>query len=138
MAILTSPAPTTAPLPPDDYCRVRLRLEPAEAVGAGPAGLRDHTLYVSGVRADGVPWVFRTEEDFDLDVRATDPISLDEATNTLLVSLDVARWLDAIDLDAAVPVDGVVRIEQGSNEALLEALEDRLDTIFDLLDDRQD
>lgn len=132
------PDPIAATLPPDAYCRVRLRLEPAEDVGEGPTELRDHTLYVSGVRSDGVPWVFRSREDFDLDVRSVEPIPFEEATDALVVSLDVARWLEAIDLDTVAPADGVVRIEAGSNDGLRIALEEQLASIFDLLDDRQD
>lgn len=132
------PEPIVARLPNDDYCRVRLRLEPAEQAGPAPVELLGHTVLVSGVRSDGVPWTFRSVEDFDIDVRSATPISLEAATGNLLVSLDVATWLEGIDLDGAEVSGGAVFIEVGSNEALLGAIEDRLEAAFDLFDEDDD
>ncbi|MCB9677999.1 MAG: hypothetical protein H6737_23065 [Alphaproteobacteria bacterium] len=129
------PEPIAARLPSDDYCRIRLRLEPAPTAGPAPAELVGHTVLVSGVRADGTPWTARTTEDFDIDIRAAAPIALDAASEDLLVALDVATWLDGIDLDSAVVTNGAIFIETGSNEPLLAAIETRLEAAFELYDD---
>jgi hypothetical protein len=128
------PEALRATLVEGDYCRVRMRLEPAVDAGGAPGDLIGHVVLVSGVRADGVPWQLRSNTEVDADVRSVEPIPLTEATASLEVALDVATWLDGVDLNAATPVDGLIRIEPGANDALLQAFEANFEASLELFD----
>lgn len=118
-----------------EYCRVRLRLRPA-ASSAGPADLSGHSLLLTGTLADGTPYLVRSTEDFRLEVRSAIPVPLDEISRSMLISLDVAVWLDGIDLSTATREDDAsIRIEPGSNAALLAQIEARIEAAMELFDD---
>jgi hypothetical protein len=129
----------TARLPSDDYCRVRMRLDAATDIGSAPDALLGHSILVTGARADGTPWQIRTTERFDAEVRAAGPITLSEASTSLIVAFDVATWLQGVDLGGAtVGDDGVIHIEEDQNEALLELFEEQLEEAVELEHDSDD
>ena len=131
------PDPIAARLPADGYCRVRMRLDAIDDIGAAPDTLLDHALLVTGERQDGVPFQIRVEDDIDIDIRTATPIALDEANTSLVVAIDLAVWLDGVDLDTAtIDGDGVIRVDETSNTALADRIADQIDDAVDLLDDR--
>lgn len=132
------PQGITATLPAGDYCRVRVRLERAGDTGDAPEALSAHTVLLTGERGDGTPFEIRSRREEDADVRAASPISLEEATAKLAVALDVSTWLADVDLDAASVDQGVIRVDEDANTALLDAFEDRFEDALELFDDTDD
>lgn len=119
-----------------DYCGVELDLERAGAsvpVGA-PDELRRNTLVVNGHTPLGTPFVVVTQEEFELEVTSlTTPFRVDELTNHLLLSFDVARWFETLDLDALTPGDdGVIRVSLTENTATLLLFEANVQAAMEL------
>jgi hypothetical protein len=103
-----------------------------------PAALDGRSLLIEGTRADGTPFVLRSDRSGDLRLDAVDeagfPIS--SATKTLFVAFQEEALFAGIDLDLAeVGVDGVIRIESGQNDDLLNLFEANLDAALRLFDD---
>lgn len=121
------------------YCRVRVPLERVRLpLPAGaPPELEDHSVLVSGVSAAGTPFVLRSRITPEADVRSRGaPFAIDDARRSLVLSFDVAVWFADVDLDAgAVGVDGVLRIDDGENTDLLDAVETKLEEALELYDD---
>lgn len=120
-----------------DYCRLRVRLDRADGTPAGfPAGMDDNAVYLEGTRADGVPFVLRSREKFEFDLRNDAGFPLDEGNRQLVLAFDLGTWLTTIDLASASPGgDGVVRVDEDNNESLLERFEEGVESILELYDD---
>ena len=119
-----------------DYCRVRVRLDDANGLAAGPDGLDDHSVYLSGTRGDGLPFVIRSRSGFEVDLRSRgEPFSLEVGAADLLLAFDLGTWLDGVDLDGATPTDGVVTVDEDHEPDLLDAFEDAVDAAMALLRD---
>ncbi len=126
-------------LPADDYCSVRLQLDEATELGDAPAELAGQSLLVQGYRADDVAFQIRSEEDVEVEIRAATPITLTEASAALVVALDLAVWLDGVDLGSLEPDDqGLVRVDEEVNEDVLEQFEDNLEDALEFDDDDDD
>lgn len=122
-----------------DYCRFELRwdeLDDGSAPGA-PDELVGASVLIEGTRGDGTPFVLRSERGDQLRLDARDgSFSIDEMTSALFVAFDAQTLFDEVDLDAAVVGgDGVIRIEDGANDDLLETFDDNLATAAKLFDD---
>lgn len=91
-----------------------LHLSPASptALPSGvPDALRDRTLLVRGLRADGTPFEVSTDGTTAIDVvSATDDVVFARGTD-MLVAFDVAAWLRVVELPR-IPIDsdGVARL----------------------------
>lgn len=122
-----------------DYCGVELELERAGArVPPGaPDELRRNTLVVNGHTPLGAPFVVISQEEFELEVTSvTTPFRVDELTNQLLLSFDVARWFAELDLDALTPGgDGVIRVDLGENTSTLLQFEANVQAAMELARD---
>jgi hypothetical protein len=118
---------------PTTYCRLRVRMDRADGVDAAPAGLDDYALYLSGTRSDGVPFVLRSREKFEFDLRATgDGFALEAGHDQLVLAYDIGAWLDAVDLSLASLEDGTIFIDDEFNEHLLEDFETAADGALSL------
>lgn len=125
--------------PAEDYCRVRVRTDRADEIPAdAPAELEGNALVVTGTRGDGAPFVVVSRDGFDADVRSrSEPFTLDEVRDSLVLALDAAAWFEGWSIDSATPGDdGVVRIDEG--DPLLGAFEGALEASLELFDDEDD
>lgn len=115
-----------------NYCRLRVELDKGEA-----GALEDLSIFVAGVRGDGVPFEIRTDEVFELDVRgAGSGFPLDQTGRQLLLGFDMSAWLGDIGLEDAAPDGGVVLVDDDHDAALLEAFEEAVEAALGLWDDR--
>lgn len=135
-------SPTVIPfmLPSDEYCRARFPLARATAplpAGAPPT-LEDRSIVVIGTRvSDGAAFEARLRETPSLDVRSRGaPFRLDAALRALVVAFDAARWFEGVSLAGATtePGGGIV-IEQGTNDAIADALEANVERSFRMFRD---
>lgn len=125
--------------PAEDYCRVRVRTDQAEDLPDGaPPELLGNALVVTGTRTDGAPFVIVSAEGFDADVRSrSEPFTLDEARDSLVLALDAAAWFQGWSIDDATPEgDGVVRIDAG--DPLLASFEAAVEASMELFEDEDD
>lgn len=123
-------------LPAGDYCRFELRWAPSDAPGAGPAELAGASLLLAGTAADGTPFVLRSDRGDELRLDAIDgAFTIDEATLGLFVGLSGSRLFAGVDLASAELTGGIARIEDGSNDALLDRFEANVDEATDLFGD---
>jgi hypothetical protein len=140
VADLASPdARITVDVAPDGYCGlvVPLQMQTPSLPERAPPELADHSIVLLGERADGTAFVLTHPEQDELELAAQDAafvVAPDGAD--LLLSFDVAIWMDGVDLEAAeVDGDGVIRIDAGSNRALLDAFEVNLECSLELYGD---
>lgn len=122
----------------DDYCRVRVPLDRVEAVPTGaPAELLDHSIVITGERADGTPFRIASRIEREADIRArTAPFALDEAQRAVVLAFDFALWLGGIDLAAAVvSPDGTIVVDEDDNRDVLDAFEANADRALRLFRD---
>ena len=122
-----------------DYCGVELDLERAgrEVPVGAPPELRRNTLVVTGHTPAGTPFVVVTQEEFELEVISlTTPFMVDELTNQLLLSFDVARWFETLDLDTLTPGDdGVIHVSLTENTPTLLLFEANVEAAMELARD---
>jgi hypothetical protein len=117
---------------PDRYCRLEYTPRRAEGASApAPADLRGHTVLVRGRRDDGVRFVIRSRkrEVVQLLARAPEGFAIAAGRQRLVISIDLGRWLEGIDLAPLVPgrgKKGVVRIDESSHRDLLRVFEGNL------------
>lgn len=125
------------PLPPGDYCRVRVRLARADEAPAALPELEDQALVVRGVRGDGVPFTIRSRAQPDVDLRSRGaPFTLGDDAPALLLAFDARAWVAAVDLAAAAPEGGVIVIDEQQNRDLLPAFDRAVAEGLSLHDDR--
>lgn len=110
----------------ESFCAVYLELDDAEELPTGTEHrelLGDARLHVEGSRADGTPFVLRSEAVRELAFVHPSPRTF-RGDELFLVAFDVARWFAEIDLDALVPEDdGTIRIDERRNTAALRQFE---------------
>ncbi|MBP9206601.1 MAG: hypothetical protein KBG28_21685 [Kofleriaceae bacterium] len=112
------------------FCRMRLRWDAPDAAPAGaPPDVAGAAIHLAGSRADGTRFVIRSERGDRLELRArAGTFAIDEGARRLFLGVDLMAWLSGVDLDAAVVGgDGVIRVEPGSNDGLLDVVEDNID-----------
>jgi len=102
-------------LVPADYYGVSLSL----------AATKGCSIELSGLRADGAPFVLRTPTEASIDLPQSG-FALDQTQRALLLSFDVAVWFEGWSLEEATLEDGVARIDPDHNPALYEAFQARL------------
>lgn len=109
-------------------------------------------MYNQSVRVEGTvhgtPFVFHTDEEFEMEIEFEDPVDLTEVENAIImVSFDVEALFDpaqaGVDLTNAQDrnEDGIIEIfedDPDGNENLADAIEDLLDDIIDAFDDMWD
>lgn len=107
-------------------CGAHLTLDPAAAPPGAPAGFAGHTVWVEGTRADGVPFVVRTDLTGDLPLTAVDArFVIDADSPAVFLGFDVAVWLGDIDLAGALPGgDGAVVIDATTDPTRAAAFDD--------------
>lgn len=114
-----------------DVCRLRARFVRA---GSGPEAIRNRSTLVRGRDARGVPFEIALPLDAEVVVPFT--LTLDEGRASLLLAVDVARWIGGLDLASGdVDVDGVVRVDETRNPALRDAFLGMLTEGFELYRD---
>lgn len=122
-----------------DYCGLEVDLERAgrNIPDGAPAELRRNTLVVTGHTPAGTPFAVVTQEEFELEVTSlTTHFTVDELTNHLLLSFDVARWFETLDLDALTPGDdGVIRVSLTENTPTLLLFEANVQAAMELARD---
>jgi len=123
------------------YCRFELRWSPYEGPATDvPTELVGASFLIEGTRSDGARFVLRTDrnDELRLDARGAG-FELDEATGALFVGFAAGQLFDGVMLDLAVAgADGVVRIEDGSNDDILDVFEANLEAAARLFDDDDD
>lgn len=124
------------PLPPGDYCRVRVRLDRADDAPAALPELQDQAVVVRGVRGDGVPFTIRSRAQPDVDLRSRGaPFTLGGDDAALLLAFDARAWVAATDLAAAQVEGDAITIDEEQNRALLPAFDRALTEGLSLHDD---
>ena len=106
----------------DGFCAVGMSLEDAEDMPAGTPlreFLDDARIYVEGARADGTPFVLRSDEVRDLPILLSEVLSFAQDRETYTIAFDVAQWFANVDLDGAVPSGGTIFIDEDNNPGLL-------------------
>ena len=114
------------------FCRLRVRFDRAEG-----SELDDVSVRLTGRRSDDVPFVIASREKPDLELRArgAEAFTLSDDVQQLLLTFDVAQWLD-FDLDALTPgADGTLRVDDDNNEDALDAFDDALEESLELFED---
>ena len=97
---------------------------------------------------DGIPFVFWSDEDFDMEIEFEDKVYLDEAKHAVItVSFDIVSLFDpangGIDISNAVDGNGngIIEIypdDPDGNEELAGYLQDRLEDIIDAFEEKYD
>ena len=114
------------------YCRVRVPLARAQADDLAddraPDALDGQSVLLEGRRPDGTAFSILSRIKRELELRTRgEPFTLERASRAMILSLDVAAWLDGVDLDGAVPdASGTVVIDEAHDRARLAAFEDNL------------
>jgi hypothetical protein len=113
-------------------CRVRARFVRADS---GPDAIRSRSTLVRGNDASGVPFEIALPLDAEL-VVPLDAFELDESNASLLLAVDVARWIGGLDLASGeLDPDGVLRIDETKNPTLRDAFLARVAEGFELYRD---
>lgn len=123
------------------YCRFELRWDELDEAGNGaPAELVGASIYIAGTRQDGTEFVLRSRRNDELRLDARDgAFTIDAMTHALFVAFDVQNLFDGVDIDNAdIGADDTIRIEEGSNEVLLDQFDANLAVSADLFDDDDD
>lgn len=120
------------------YCRFEFEWNAApDPLPGAPAALTGKSLIISGFLPDDTPFIVRSERNgavrLDNDAEG---FPIDQTTNNLFVAFRAEALFAGIDFESALPdVDGVIRIETGQNEALLDLFEENLEEALRLFDD---
>jgi hypothetical protein len=122
------------------YCGVALPLQNATTVlpDGAPSELLDHSILLRGKRADATPFSLAYPEHDELELAAVSAsIHVTADSAPLLLSFDVATWMDGVDLDSGeIDSDGVIRIDAASNPLLLNRFEQNLACSLELYADQ--
>lgn len=144
-ADLLNPAPLAGlediTVPSGLYCRIELTLKKFD--GESDDELTGRSILIEGARSDGVPFQMTTEvdEDFTLENETSGfTIASEGGLQVFFIAFDLARWFDGIDLFTAdLSDDGaghpIILINDDSNEAIQEHIEDNLKLSADLFKD---
>jgi len=126
-------------VPGSDYCRFEFRWDAFDLAidPNAPDELIDASMVIAGRRADGTPFVLRSKRSDELRLDAVaGAFPIDDQTHALFVTFDLDALLTGVALESAVVnLDGVIRIEVGSNDSLLDAFEANLVATTRLFDD---
>ena len=122
-----------------DYCRFEFRWDflDEKLSTNHPDELLGTSVLIQGFRSDKTPFIVRSQraDELRLDARETS-FSIDETTSALFVSFDIQALFDNVNLDVAqIGTSGVIRIEEGDNENLLDIFDDNLVNAAKLFDD---
>jgi hypothetical protein len=124
------------------YCGIEVELEraPRNVPDDLPAELSRNTLVVAGRTPAGRPVVVVSQAEHELEIfSAGSTFTVDELTNRLLLSFDVARWFEGLDLDAlTVSPDGTVRVSLFDNPDALATFDTRVRDAMQLARDRNE
>lgn len=117
------------------YCRVRIEFTRFD--DPPPPGVREdlegHSIVIAGRRGDGVPFVIRSREHPELEIRAVNGAF--EIGPRLLLAFDFGVWMSGLDLDSLEPVDGMVQIDEGRNVDRLRQFEQAVEGSLELFRD---
>jgi hypothetical protein len=116
------PTPNMFTRPRANYCRFELEVA-ALTVDELPAGVPDDldatSLWVRGARADGTPFVLRSQVETTIELAGD--IALTGDRESLIVAFAVDRWFEDAGLDAAEGTDEIA-IDDENNVDVLEAV----------------
>ena len=121
-----------------DYCRFEFRWAPEDdPIGGAPEELSGASLFLAGEKQDGTAFVVRSTRNDELRLRAVDnAFTVDQSTTHLFLTFTGTELFSNVSFaEAEVDEDGVVRIEPGSNEELLDAFEASLEETVRLFED---
>jgi hypothetical protein len=122
------------------FCRLRVRfrdLDLEDAPAGTPAALDGSSILVTGSRADGVPFLVRSDLADELELRAlAGGFTLASDFATLLVAYELGSWIVALDLDSLGGPSIV--IDEAQNTDRLEAFEAAVKISAELYDDRDE
>ncbi len=138
VADLLGGPPQLLSVPDDEYCRVRVPMDAVRAPlpSGTPAQLEDASVFVEGQLADGTPFELVSRREPELDVRSrTAPFLLSDSQQALVLAFDMAVWLDGVDLSEGELDGSMLRIDEGNNDTLLEAVEDNIERSLELYED---
>lgn len=127
-------------LAPAEYTGLRADLSRAELplpVGA-PADLEGSSVVITGLTPAGRRFTLVLQQESELEATSpTASFTIDAPTSRMVLSFDVARWFDDIDLDELeVGPDDTIRIDAVSNTDALDAFEASLLRALELGVDR--
>jgi hypothetical protein len=134
--------PLSFELSEPSHCGLAVPLNPSndDLPRGAPAALGDHDIVLRGERADGTRFELLHSEQETLELKAEGgQFRIERGGPDLLLSFDVAQWLNRIDLDSTEPGDdGVIHIDEPNNPALIEAFETNLECSLQLFSDQDD
>ncbi|HMI91225.1 MAG TPA: hypothetical protein VK509_07665 [Polyangiales bacterium] len=128
------------------YCGLVLPLNQrsarADLPADAPAELAEHSIVLRGQRADGVRFELLHSEQDALELAGDGgDFAVGPQGPALLLSFDVAVWMDGVELDGAqIGDDGIIHIDVDSaaNRPLLDAYEANLECSLELYADDDD
>jgi hypothetical protein len=120
------------------YCRFEFEWNASQesTTGASPE-LTGKAIVVGGTLPDQTPFIIRSERNGKVRLEnGAGSFPIDQATNALFVAFRADALLANLDFTTVTPdANGVLRIESGLNENLLEQFEDNLEQALRLFDD---
>jgi len=124
------------------YCRFELRWDAFDdglPTGAPPE-LAGASIVIEGTRGDGTAFVLRSERGDELRLDAVGgSFDVTDATNALFVAFEGPTLFAGLDLDMAiVGGDGVIAIDDSTNDELLAVFDNNLANASKLFDDDDD
>jgi len=131
-------------LPDGRYEEIEFKFEKSKKSNSD---LFQKTVLIKGT-INGVPFIFFTDEEFEVEIEFEDYVNVDDATIAILmVSFDIASLFDPAQggINIANAIDGngngIIEIyedDPDGNEELAERIEDRLDDIIEAFEDQFD
>ena len=120
--------PRVFPVMPGAFCEARIRfhaVDVANAAASTPAEMDGFSLLMDGTRADGTPFLVRTDvsEHADLEpIGGAVSFDLPGMDNPLFIAFDVESWFSVLDLDGLT--GATIEVSETQNADRLDPFED--------------
>lgn len=124
------------------YCTFELKLRRTKGRATGaPSAMKGASIVIEGRRNDGIKFTIRSRLDTALALRAADleGFAIPEGGARWIAGIDVARWLESVDLADATgdaPQRRTIVIDEKSNPELLAKFNANVEHAFALFEDR--
>jgi hypothetical protein len=113
----------------ETYCALQTKLESlGMLIPNAPSELEAHTVFMTGTRGDAIPFEVRSDlsHQMDLGPSTAGGFVLGTGLKGLLITFNLAEWLDPTLLGGADISNGTILIDHDNNPDLDNDLEDRI------------